>query len=110
MRVTGSMVAPQLPQNLSPTGTAPRQLGQARVAMVGAAPIGVTVIGAGAVGASGGATAVAVVEAGDSAASLCSSPPVAFLSSRSPSPIALPSSGNLPGPKISRTITRITIR
>ena len=61
-----SIDAPQLPQNLSPTYTLPRQLGQVRAAAVGAALMGVTV-------ALVGAAVLAAVDV-----SLDSSPPVAF--------------------------------
>src|ERR1051326_408179 len=103
LRVTcGSISEPQLPQNLSSAGTLPRQLGQTLVAAV----MGVTV----AVGAAGGAATAVVLAAAVPASLEVSSPPVAFFNSLRPSPMALPSSGSLPGPKISRTITRMTIR
>jgi len=102
LRVAGSISEPQLPQNLSPAGTAPRQLGHTRLAAV----IGVTVAPV-VVGTAAGGAAVAVTVPASLAES---SPPVAFLSSRSPSPMARPSSGSLPGPKIRRTMTRMTIR
>src|SRR5437762_13313741 len=96
------MDAPQLPRTLSAAATLERQLGHAR----DAAPIGVAVPEAAV-----GAEDVAVVLEATVPPSLASSPPpVARLSSRSPSPIALPNSGSLPGPKISRTMTRMTIR
>src|SRR5437879_731742 len=74
----GSMDAPQLPQNLSATATLERQLGHTRAAAV----IGVTVPVPVAV-ADGG---VVVVAAAVPLSLLASSPPVAFFSSRSPSP------------------------
>src|SRR3954451_15979241 len=93
LRVTCSIRAPQLPQNLSPAGTLPRQLGQTSGTAAGL--IGVTVAPAPV------ATAALVVALAVPAS--LSSLPVAFFNSRRPSPMALPNSGNFPGPKINKT-------
>src|SRR5919202_1623585 len=74
--------APQLPQKRSVAGRAFWQFGQVLVAA---------------------ASGVGSVLAGSSLLT-------AFLKSRMLSPIALPNIGNLPGPKITSTITTMTMR
>src|SRR5579864_7430264 len=96
--VAASIEAPQFPQNLSPTGTLPWQLGHVSADAL----MGVTV----ALPATGAVVVAAAVLVVAGPSFPASSVPVAFLSSLRPSPMALPSSGSLPGPKISNTMTR----